>query len=94
MQKELIACYEVTIQAVGLKNSISGLNVVDFISKPIKIYCDNALVVFISKITRDPAARTIYSNQISCSQGNINKGQIVIARVNKGAMIANLLSMV
>ena len=32
-----------------MRNFISGLGIVDNISKPLKIYCDNSAIVFFSK---------------------------------------------
>ena len=46
MQAEFVACYEATGQAVWLKNFIPRLKVVDSISKPILLYCDNEPAVF------------------------------------------------
>ena len=45
MEAEFIACYEATCHAVWLKNFISGLQLVDSISKPLQIYCDNDVAV-------------------------------------------------
>lgn len=45
MQPDFIICYEATIQAIPLKNLITGLQVVDSIRDLIKI-CLNSLVVF------------------------------------------------
>ncbi|XP_059285644.1 secreted RxLR effector protein 161-like [Lycium ferocissimum] len=41
MEAEFVACFEATIHALWLRNFISGLGVVDTITKPLKIYCDN-----------------------------------------------------
>jgi len=41
MEAEYVACHEATGQALWLKNFIPGLRVVDSISKPLTIYCDN-----------------------------------------------------
>ena len=49
MEAEFVACFETTIQANWLRNFISGLGVIDSISKPLKIYCDNFATVFFSK---------------------------------------------
>jgi len=49
MEAEFVACFEATVQANWLQNFISGLGVVDSISKPLKIYCDNSATVFFSK---------------------------------------------
>ncbi|XP_075103780.1 secreted RxLR effector protein 161-like [Nicotiana tabacum] len=49
MEAEFVACFEATIHALWLRNFISGLGVVDTITKPLKIYCDNSGAVFFSK---------------------------------------------
>ncbi|XP_070029346.1 secreted RxLR effector protein 161-like [Nicotiana sylvestris] len=49
MEGEFVACFEATVHALWLRNFISGLGVVDTITKPLKIYCDNSATVFFSK---------------------------------------------
>jgi hypothetical protein len=56
MQAEYMACYEATGQAVWLKNFIPGLKVVDSISKPLLLYCDNEPAVFYSNNNKSSAA--------------------------------------
>ena len=46
MQDEFVACYDATRQAVWLKNFIPALRVVDSISRPITMHCDNQSAVF------------------------------------------------
>jgi hypothetical protein len=48
MQAEVIACYEATGQTVWLKNFVPGLKIVDNISKPLIMYCDNQVAVLFS----------------------------------------------
>jgi len=55
MEAEYIACYEATRQAIWLKNFITELGLVESISRPLTIYCDNSAVVCFScnnKITK------------------------------------------
>ena len=52
MEAEYMACYEATCQAVWLRNFISALGVVDSISRPLKLYCDNSAAVSFSKNAR------------------------------------------
>ena len=52
MEAEYMACYEVTCQAIWLRNFISTLDVVDSISRALKLYCDNSAAVAFSKNTR------------------------------------------
>ncbi|XP_050888799.1 secreted RxLR effector protein 161-like [Lathyrus oleraceus] len=48
MEAEYVACYEATCQAMWLKNLISRFKVVESISRPLVIYCDNFATVHLS----------------------------------------------
>jgi hypothetical protein len=56
MQAEFVACYEATGQAVWLKNFIPGLKVIDSITEPITLYCDNQSAVFFSSDNKSSGA--------------------------------------
>ena len=49
MEAEFVSCFEATSHDVWLKSFMSGLRVVDSISRPLKLYCDNSVVVFMAK---------------------------------------------
>ncbi|XP_070057767.1 secreted RxLR effector protein 161-like [Nicotiana tabacum] len=49
MEAKFMACFEATIHALWLRNFISRLGVVDTITKPLKIYCDNSAAVLFFK---------------------------------------------
>ena len=49
-------CYESTGQAVWLKNFIPGLKVVDSISKPLTLYCDNEPTAFFASNNKSSGA--------------------------------------
>src|SRR5262249_23734238 len=42
IEAEFVACFEATIHGLWLRNFISRLQVVDTISRPLKIYYDNS----------------------------------------------------
>jgi hypothetical protein len=46
MEAEFVACFEATVHGLWLRNFISGLGIVDSVSKPLRIYCDNSAAVF------------------------------------------------
>ena len=46
MQAKFVTCYEAVGQAVWLKGFIPRLRVVDNISKPLRLCCDNKVTVF------------------------------------------------
>ncbi|XP_062089479.1 secreted RxLR effector protein 161-like [Humulus lupulus] len=49
MEAEFVSCFEATSHGVWLKSFISGLKVVDSISRPLKMFCDNSATVFMAK---------------------------------------------
>jgi hypothetical protein len=49
MEAEFVACFEGTVHGLWLRNFFSGLGIVDFISKPLRIYYNNSASVFFSK---------------------------------------------
>ena len=49
MEAEFVSCFEATSHGVWLKSFISGLKIVDTISRPLKILCDNSVTVFMAK---------------------------------------------
>ncbi|KAL6346538.1 hypothetical protein AAG906_000156 [Vitis piasezkii] len=52
MEVEYVACYEACCHAMWMQNFISALGVVDSISRPLKLFCDNSAAVAFSKNTR------------------------------------------
>jgi hypothetical protein len=56
MQAEFVACYEAVGQAVWLKNFLPGLEVVDSISRPLTLYCDNQAAVFYASNNKSSSA--------------------------------------
>jgi hypothetical protein len=49
MEAEFVACFEARVHRLWLRNFISGLGIVDSVSKSLRIYCDNSAAVFFSK---------------------------------------------
>ncbi|RVW80418.1 Retrovirus-related Pol polyprotein from transposon TNT 1-94 [Vitis vinifera] len=52
MEAEYVACYEACCHAMWMRNFVSDLGVVDSISRPLKLFCDNSAAVAFSKNTR------------------------------------------
>uniref|UniRef100_A0A2N9FFZ3 Reverse transcriptase Ty1/copia-type domain-containing protein n=1 Tax=Fagus sylvatica TaxID=28930 RepID=A0A2N9FFZ3_FAGSY len=49
MEAKFVACFEATVHGLWLRNFISGLRIVNSVSKLLRIYCDNSTTVFFSK---------------------------------------------
>ena len=52
MEAQYVVCYEATCHAIWLRNSISTLEVVHSIFKPLKLFCYNSAVISFSRNTR------------------------------------------
>ena len=52
MEVKFISYFEASSQGLWLKNFIAGIQIVDSISKPIKVYYDNSAAVFLAKMTK------------------------------------------
>ena len=48
MEVEFVVCFEGTTHALWLQNFFFGLDIIDNIARPLRIYCDNSAVVFFS----------------------------------------------
>jgi len=59
MEVEFVAWIEAIVQTNWLLNFILGLGVVNGISRPLKIYCDNSAAVFFSKNDKRVTAQII-----------------------------------
>ena len=57
METEFKSCFEVTSHGVWLKSFIAGLRIVDSISRPLRIYCDNLAAVFMGKNNKSDSQR-------------------------------------
>ncbi|XP_059663952.1 secreted RxLR effector protein 161-like [Cornus florida] len=49
MKAEFVVCFEATNHGLWLRNFILGFGVMDSISRPLKIYCDNTAAVLFTK---------------------------------------------
>ena len=41
MEAEFVACYEASNQGICLRNFVFGFQLVDFVKRPLQLYCDN-----------------------------------------------------
>ena len=58
MKAEFVSCFKATSHGVWLKSFISGLRVLDSLSRPLKVYCDNSAVVFMTKNNKSGSRST------------------------------------
>ena len=49
IEAEFVSCFEATLHGVWMKSFISELRIVDSISRPLRMYCDNSIAIFMAK---------------------------------------------
>lgn len=92
MEAEFVACFEATVQSLWLRNFVSGLQIIDNIERPMKIYCDNAAAVFFSKNDRySKGAKHMDLKYLSVKEDVQNK-RVSIDNIGTDRMIADPLT--
>lgn len=64
MEVKLISYFEAIAHDVWLKSFISRLKIMNFISKSLKIYYDNSVIVLIAKNNKNDSRRNISTSSI------------------------------
>ena len=90
MEAEFISCFEATSHGVWLKSFIYGLGIVDSISKPLRSYCENSVVVFMAKNNKSGSRRNHIDIKYLGIREHVKEKKVVIEHVNTEVMLANL----
>jgi len=92
MQAEFVACFEATGQAVWLKNFIPGLRVIDSISRPITLYCDNQPAVIFSSNNKSSDAAKHIDIKFLVVKDRVQDQTINVRYINTKLMLADPLT--
>jgi hypothetical protein len=92
MQAEFVACFEATGQAVWLKNFIPGLRVIDSISRPITLYCDNQPAVIFSSNNKSSDAAKHIDIKFLVVKDRVQDQTINVKYINTKLMLADPLT--
>ena len=74
------------------QNFISGLRVVDSISRPLRIYCDNAVAVFFSKNDKYSKGAKHMELKFLSVKEEVQKQRVSIEHISTKLMIADPLT--
>lgn len=89
MEAEFIACFQASSQAVWLKNFITGLQIVDSISRPIKIFCDNSAAVFFSNNNKSGSRTKHIDIKYLAVRERVRKQEVIIEHISTDLMVAD-----
>ena len=92
MEAEFVSCFEATSHGVWLKSFISGLRIVDSISRPLRIYCDNSAAVFTAKNARSSSRSKHIDIKYLAIKERVKENKVVIEHVRTELMITDPLT--
>ncbi|RVW28388.1 Retrovirus-related Pol polyprotein from transposon TNT 1-94 [Vitis vinifera] len=89
---EFISCFEATSHGVWLKSFILGLRVMDSISKPLSIYCDNSVAVFMAKNNKSGSRSKHIDIKYLAIRERVKEKKVIIEHISTELMITDLLT--
>lgn len=92
MQAEFVACFEASSHGVWLKSFISGISIINSISKPLRILCDNTAAVFLAKNNKSGSRNKHIDIKYLALRERIKENKVVIEHVRTGNMLADPLT--
>nr|CAN75760.1 hypothetical protein VITISV_037421 [Vitis vinifera] len=89
MEVGFISCFEATSHGIWLKSFISELRVMDSISRPLSIYCDNSVVVFMAKNNKSGSRSKHIDIKYLAIRERVKEKKVVIEHISTKLMITD-----
>jgi hypothetical protein len=92
MEAKFVSCFEATWHGVCLKNLIYGLRIMDSISKPLRMYCDNSTIVFMAKNNKSGSRNKHINIKYLAIRERVKEKKVVIEHIITKLMITDPLT--
>ena len=92
IEAEFVSCFEATSHGVWLNSFISGLRIMDSISRPLRIYCNNSAAVFMAKNNKSGSRSKHIDIKYLAMRERVKEKKVVIEHVSTKLMIVNPLT--
>ncbi|XP_071722114.1 secreted RxLR effector protein 161-like [Rutidosis leptorrhynchoides] len=92
MEAEFVSCFEATSHGVWLKGFISGLRIMDFIARPLRIFCDNSAAVFMAKNHKSGSRSKHIDIKYLAIRERVKEKKVVVEHISTGLMITDSLT--
>jgi len=92
MEAKFVSCFEATSHGVWLKSFISGPKIVDTISRPLRIFCDNSVVVFMDKNKKSESQSKHIDIKYLAIRERVKDKKVVIEHISTELMIIDPLT--
>jgi len=92
IKAEFVSYFEATPHDVWLKSFISGLKIVNTISRPLKIFCDNLVVVFMAKNNKSGSQSKHINIKYLAIRERVKDKKVIIEHMSTELMITDPLT--
>ena len=92
IEAEFVSCLKATLHGVWLKSFIAGLRVVNSISKPLRMYSDNSVAVFMAKNNKSGSRSKHIDIKYLAIRELVRDKKVVIEHVSTDLMLADPLT--
>ena len=92
MEVEFVSCFEATSHGVWLKSFIFGLRIMDSISRPLKMFCDNSAAIFMAKNNKSGSRRKHIDIKYLAIRERVKDKIVVINHIRTDLMIKDPLT--
>ena len=92
MEAEFVACFEASSHGVWLRSFIAGISIVNSISRPLRILCDNTAAVFLAKNNKSGSWNKHIDIKYLALRERIKENKVVIENVRTENMLADPLT--
>ncbi|KAJ0432634.1 putative RNA-directed DNA polymerase [Helianthus annuus] len=89
MMAEYIAVYNATCHGMLLRNLITGLKIVNSISRPLKLYCDNSAAVSFSNSNSSTGAGLYLDTKYLFVRERVEENNLCIEYISTKDMLAD-----
>ena len=92
MEAQFVSCFEASSHGVWLKSFIYGLRIMDSISRPLKLYCDNSAAVFMAKNNNSGSQSKHIDIKYLAIRERVEENKLVIKHISTESMLADPLT--
>ena len=92
MEAEFLSCFKASSHGIWLKSFISKLRIVDSISRPLNLYCDNSAAVFMAKNNKSGSRSKHINIKYLAIRERVKELKVVIEHIITELIIADPLT--
>ena len=92
MEAEFVSCFEATSHGVWLRSFMSGLRVIDSVSRPLRMFCDNSVAIFMAKNNKSGGRSKHIDIKYLAIKECVKEKKVIIEHVSTELMLANPLT--